>query len=112
MLVLEPLVPPNDRLLGYVRPYARAFAVALACMGLSSLVEPAFPVLMKHLRDDEFASLALDEAGQAVGKLDVALAGVKELTKQLKRAGLMPGALAGVLGAVPGEGPVREALHR
>lgn len=43
------------RLLTYVRPYWTAFAVALACMGLSSLVEPVFPALMKFLLDDGFS---------------------------------------------------------
>ncbi len=43
------------RLLTYVRPYSRAFVAALACMGLSSLIEPAFPALMKILLDDGFA---------------------------------------------------------
>ena len=43
------------RLLTYVRPYSRAFVVALICMGLSSLIEPALPALMKVLLDDGFA---------------------------------------------------------
>jgi subfamily B ATP-binding cassette protein MsbA len=44
------------RLLGYVRPYWLAFVVALGCMGLSSVVEPAFPVMMKSLLDNGFAN--------------------------------------------------------
>jgi len=44
------------RLLAYVRPYWVAFMVALGCMGLSSVVEPAFPVLMKSLLDNGFSS--------------------------------------------------------
>jgi len=44
------------RLLSYVRPYWRVFISALLCMGLSSLIEPAFPALMKKLLDDGFAS--------------------------------------------------------
>ena len=43
------------RLLTYVRPYWRAFAVALAAMALSSLAEPAFPAMMKYLLDDGFS---------------------------------------------------------
>ena len=42
------------RLLAYVRPYSRAFVLALLCMGLSSLIEPAFPALMKVLLDEGF----------------------------------------------------------
>ncbi len=44
------------RLLGYVKPYKRAFALAILCMVLSSIVEPAFPALLKYLLDDGFAS--------------------------------------------------------
>ncbi len=43
------------RLLGYVRPYRWAFAVALGCMVLSSALEPAFPALLKYILDDGFA---------------------------------------------------------
>jgi subfamily B ATP-binding cassette protein MsbA len=43
------------RLLTYVRPYWKAFAVALACMGLASLAEPVFPAMMKFLLDDGFS---------------------------------------------------------
>lgn len=43
------------RLLTYVRPYWKAFALAITCMGLSSAVEPAFPALMKYLLDDGFS---------------------------------------------------------
>lgn len=42
------------RLLGYVRPYWKAFALALVCMGLASIAEPLFPALMKHMLDDGF----------------------------------------------------------
>ncbi|MFZ4536198.1 lipid A export permease/ATP-binding protein MsbA [Propionivibrio sp.] len=42
------------RLLGYVRPYWKAFVVAIACMGLSSIVEPVFPAIMKELLDNGF----------------------------------------------------------
>jgi len=43
------------RLLTYVRPYLRAFVLALGCLGLSALAEPIFPAMMKYLLDDGFA---------------------------------------------------------
>jgi ATP-binding cassette, subfamily B, bacterial MsbA len=43
------------RLLGYVRPYRWAFAAALGCMVMSSVLEPAFPALLKFVLDDGFA---------------------------------------------------------
>ena len=42
------------RLLTYVRPHWRVFAIAIGCMGLSSLAEPALPALMKYVLDDGF----------------------------------------------------------
>lgn len=44
------------RLLGYVRPYWFAFVVAIGCMGLSSIVEPVFPAIMKSLLDNGFSN--------------------------------------------------------
>lgn len=44
------------RLLTYVRPYWVAFLVALVCMGLSSVVEPVLPAMMKELLDNGFSS--------------------------------------------------------
>jgi len=44
------------RLLGYVRPYWVAFVVAIGCMGLSSIVEPVFPAVMKGLLDNGFSN--------------------------------------------------------
>ncbi|MBK1681816.1 lipid A export permease/ATP-binding protein MsbA [Rhodocyclus tenuis] len=44
------------RLLSYVRPYWVAFVVALVCMGLSSIVEPVFPALMKNMLDNGFTT--------------------------------------------------------
>lgn len=44
------------RLLTYVKPYWLAFVISVVCMGLSAIVEPLFPALMKHLLDDGFAS--------------------------------------------------------
>ncbi len=46
------------RLLGYVRPYWKAFVAALVCMGLSALAEPVFPAMMKKLLDDGFSQNA------------------------------------------------------
>lgn len=43
------------RLLTYVRPYWKAFLLAVACQALSSLAEPAFPALLKYILDDGFA---------------------------------------------------------
>jgi subfamily B ATP-binding cassette protein MsbA len=42
------------RLLGYVRPYWVAFAVALLCMALTAAAEPVFPAIMKSLLDGGF----------------------------------------------------------
>ena len=39
----------------YVRPYWKAFALAIVCMILSSIAEPAFPALLKFLLDDGFS---------------------------------------------------------
>ena len=44
------------RLLGYVRPYWKAFLLSIACMGLSSIVEPVFPAVMKSLLDNGFSN--------------------------------------------------------
>lgn len=44
------------RLMGYVRPYRRAFGLAIFCMVISSIVEPAFPALLKYLLDDGFSA--------------------------------------------------------
>src|SRR5664279_4043607 len=44
------------RLLGFVRPYWIAFVVSIGCMGLSSVVEPVFPAVMKGLLDNGFSS--------------------------------------------------------
>lgn len=46
------------RLLTYVRPYWKAFVVALVAMGLASLAEPVFPAMMKKLLDDGFSQAA------------------------------------------------------
>jgi ATP-binding cassette, subfamily B, bacterial MsbA len=44
------------RLLGYVRPYWRFFAVALAGMAVTAATEPLFPALMKPMLDGKFNS--------------------------------------------------------
>lgn len=46
------------RLLTYVRPYWKVFVGGLAAMGLSSLVEPVFPAMMKQLLDEGFSQNA------------------------------------------------------
>lgn len=45
------------RLLTYVRPYWLAFVAAITCMGLSSIVEPVFPAVMKGLLDNGFSNV-------------------------------------------------------
>lgn len=42
------------RLLGYVRPYWRAFGLAILGMMATAATEPLFPALMKHLLDNGF----------------------------------------------------------
>ena len=44
------------RLLGYVRPYWRVFAVALVGMVFTAAAEPLFPALMKSLLDGDYKS--------------------------------------------------------
>jgi ATP-binding cassette, subfamily B, bacterial MsbA len=44
------------RLLGYVRPYWRVFAVAIVGMILTAATEPMFPALMKPLLDGSFVN--------------------------------------------------------
>src|SRR5688572_19068612 len=44
------------RLLGYVRPYAKVFALALVGMVLAAATEPLFPALMKPLLDGGFTA--------------------------------------------------------
>lgn len=42
------------RLLGYVRPYWKAFALAVCCMVGTAATEPVFPAMMKRMLDDGF----------------------------------------------------------
>ncbi len=44
------------RLLSYVRPYAKGFALAIGCMAAAAITEPLFPVLMKHMLDNGFSA--------------------------------------------------------
>ncbi|HEX6317682.1 MAG TPA: ABC transporter transmembrane domain-containing protein, partial [Burkholderiales bacterium] len=44
------------RLLGYVRPYGRIFALAVLGMVLAAATEPIFPALIKPLLDGGFAA--------------------------------------------------------
>ena len=44
------------RLLGYVRPYWRAFALSLVAMAVVAASEPALPALMKPLLDGTFVT--------------------------------------------------------
>jgi ATP-binding cassette, subfamily B, bacterial MsbA len=52
-------MPPSNqdlylRLLGYVRPYWQAFALAVVGMVLTAATEPVFPAIMKYLLDQGF----------------------------------------------------------
>ena len=49
------------RLLAYVRPYWKAFALALLAMVLMAATEPLFPALMKPLLDKGFAGKPRDD---------------------------------------------------
>ena len=42
------------RLLEYLRPYWKPFALAMICMVGTAMLEPAFPAIMKHLLDSGF----------------------------------------------------------
>lgn len=42
------------RLLGFLRPYWKVFAVAVSCMVCTAATEPVFPAIMKHLLDSGF----------------------------------------------------------
>lgn len=42
------------RLLGFVQPYWKAFAIAVLCMVCTAATEPVFPAIMKHLLDSGF----------------------------------------------------------
>ena len=53
----SPLVSSRDiylRLLGFVRPYVKVFALAILGMALTAATEPLFPALMKPLLDKGF----------------------------------------------------------
>lgn len=42
------------RLLQYVKPYSKAFALAVLCMVCTAATEPVFPAIMKRMLDDGF----------------------------------------------------------
>lgn len=42
------------RLLGFLQPYWKAFAIAVVCMVCTAATEPVFPAIMKHLLDSGF----------------------------------------------------------
>ncbi|MGL5631141.1 MAG: lipid A export permease/ATP-binding protein MsbA [Azovibrio sp.] len=44
------------RLLSYVKPYWKAFALGVAFMSISALAEPVFPAMLKFMLDDGFAT--------------------------------------------------------
>lgn len=54
----NPITPSNRelyaRLLTYVRPYWKAFALAVMCMVGTAATEPVFPAIMKYLLDKGF----------------------------------------------------------
>jgi ATP-binding cassette, subfamily B, bacterial MsbA len=42
------------RLLGFLRPYWKAFSIAVFCMVCTAATEPVFPAIMKYLLDSGF----------------------------------------------------------
>ncbi|MCE1242928.1 lipid A export permease/ATP-binding protein MsbA [Oryzomicrobium sp.] len=50
------------RLLGYVRPYWRAIALALLATAITAATEPLFPALLKPMLDQGFAAASKDKA--------------------------------------------------
>src|SRR5687768_18331271 len=50
------------RLLGYVRPYGRIFALAVLGMMLAAATEPLFPALIKPLLDGDRKSTRLNSS--------------------------------------------------
>ncbi len=42
------------RLLGFIRPYWKAFSIAVLCMVCTAATEPVFPAIMKYLLDSGF----------------------------------------------------------
>jgi subfamily B ATP-binding cassette protein MsbA len=59
------------RLLGFIKPYWKAFSIAVVCMVLTASTEPVFPAIMKYLLDSGFqtadASLVWLIPGSIVG---------------------------------------------
>jgi subfamily B ATP-binding cassette protein MsbA len=52
----SPTWPIYRRLLGYVKPYWKAFSLAVLGLALAGLTEPVLPALMKPLLDNGFGS--------------------------------------------------------
>ena len=50
-------VSPFRRLLGYVRPYRRAFLIGLACVVLTQGIALAAPLVLQHAIDDLAAGI-------------------------------------------------------
>ena len=42
------------RLMGFLKPYWKAFSIAVACMVCTAATEPMFPAIMKYLLDSGF----------------------------------------------------------
>jgi subfamily B ATP-binding cassette protein MsbA len=68
MSVSSPAKPPSVssvslylRLLSFVRPYSKAFVLAVLALILLAATEPLFPALMKPLLDEGFASQPRDD---------------------------------------------------
>ncbi|MDT8991570.1 lipid A export permease/ATP-binding protein MsbA [Curvibacter sp. APW13] len=58
-MTIQQTLPANNkelyrRLLGYVRPYWKAFALAIMAMLATAATEPVFPAIMKYLLDHGF----------------------------------------------------------
>lgn len=51
---MTPELGPYTRLLGYVRPYWRIFALSILCLVLLAATEPALPALLKPMLDGSF----------------------------------------------------------
>lgn len=45
------------RLLGFIRPYWKAFSIAVLCMLCTAATEPVFPAIMKYLLDSGFRAV-------------------------------------------------------
>ena len=74
------------RLLGYVRPYWRVFALSILTMALAAATEPVLPALMKPLLDGSFV-----ERNQTHPYLvPLAIIGILRRAKQTGRSDVRP----------------------